>query len=69
MYEEEYSERFYWQLYKSKAAYRMALREELQGGFLYDWIVRARFDLAWLRPLAPLNAFSAQVVWVADNVW
>ncbi|CAN0565910.1 unnamed protein product, partial [Laminaria digitata] len=29
----------------------------------YDWIVRARFDVAWARPLPPLRSFSQEAVW------
>lgn len=69
LHREGYSHRFYWQLYKSLAAYRMALKEEISGGFLYDWIIRARYDLAWLRPLPPLRSFSPEVVWFAEKIW
>lgn len=69
LHREGYSHRFYWQLYKSLAAYRMALREEISGGFVYDWIVRARFDLAWLRPLPPLRSFSSEFMWFAEKIW
>ncbi|CAN0578208.1 unnamed protein product, partial [Laminaria digitata] len=31
--------------------------------FTYDWIVRARFDVAWARPLPPLRSFSQEAVW------
>lgn len=69
LHREGYSHRFYWQLYKSLAAYRMALKEEVLGSFVYDWIIRARFDLAWLRPLPPLRWFSPEVVWFAEKIW
>lgn len=64
-----YSHRFYWQLYKSLAAYRMAVNEEILGDFVYDWIIRARFDLAWLRPLPPLRSFSTEFMWFAEKIW
>lgn len=59
----------YWQLYKSLAAYRMAVKREREGGFTYDWILRARFDLAWVRPLPPLRLFSQEVVWLPNHYW
>lgn len=59
----------YWQLYKSLAAYRMAIREEEREGFRYDWIVRARFDTAWARPLPPLHLFSREMVWFGSQFW
>ena len=59
----------YWQLYKSLAAYRMALRHETEGGFKYDWIVRTRFDLAWTRPIPPLHFFSKEAVWMNAHYW
>lgn len=65
----EASESLYWQLYKSLAAYRMALRREAEDGFRYDWIVRTRFDLVWLRPLPPLRYFSREAVWLGSEFW
>lgn len=67
----------YWRLYGSLAAYRMAVQQEVEenhnsdkdGGFAYDWIVTTRFDVAWLRPLPPLRAFSREAVWVSESVW
>ena len=49
----------------------MALREEKRrgGDFTYDWIVRARFDVAWVRPLPPLRSFSRDVVWFGAQYW
>ena len=65
------SDGLYWQMYKSLAAYRMALREEKRkgGGFSYDWIIRARFDTAWIRPLPPLRSFSRDSVWFNRHFW
>lgn len=63
------SRNLYWQLYKSLAAYRMALHEEQKRGIVYDWIVRARFDLAWFRPLPPLGLFSKTAVWFGITNW
>ena len=70
-HEDEESDSLYWQLYKSLAAYRMALREEKRRGgeFKYDWIVRARFDVAWVRPLPPLSSFSREAVWFGPHYW
>lgn len=70
-YKDEASVNLYWQLYKSLAAYRMALREEKRRGgeFTYDWIVRARFDVAWVRPLPPLRSFSRDAVWFGALYW
>lgn len=65
----EFTDNLYWQLYKSLASYRMALREERGGHFVYDWIVRARFDVAWVRPLPPLRSFSRKSVWFGANYW
>lgn len=67
----------YWRLYGSLAAYRMAVQKEDEenensdedGTFAYDWIVTTRFDVAWLRPLPPLSAFSREAVWVGASVW
>lgn len=61
----------YWQLYKSLAAYRMAVREEKrkEGSFSYDWILRARFDVAWVRPLPPLRSFSRDSAWFNRQYW
>eukprot|EP00752_Nemacystus_decipiens_P007447 g6656.t1 len=69
--------RAYWRWYGSLAAYRMAVQQEVEenessdddGGFAYDWIVSTRFDVAWLRPLPPLPAFSREAVWVGTHVW
>lgn len=49
----------------------MALREEKRRGeeFTYDWIVRARFDVAWVRPLPPLKLFSREAVWFGAYYW
>ena len=70
-YKDEASVNLYWQLYKSLAAYRMALREEKRrgGDFTYDWIVRARFDVAWVRPLPPLTLFARDAVWFGAQYW
>lgn len=65
----EASPNLYWQLYKSLAAYRLALREESKSGFSYDWIIRARFDAAWIRPLPPLRTFSDNAVWFGMHYW
>ena len=61
----------YWQLYKALAAFRMAVRQEKQrgGGFSYDWIIRARFDVAWIRPLPSLRSFSRDSVWFNRHFW
>lgn len=59
----------YWQLYKSLAAFRMAQRKEAEEGFQYDWVVRTRFDLAWLRPLPPLQSFSRDAVLLGSDFW
>lgn len=70
-HQEEASRSLYWQLYKSLAAYRMALRQERRNGegFHYDWIIRGRFDVAWIRPLPPLRSFDRQVVWFGRQYW
>lgn len=65
----EGSPSLYWQLYKSLAAYRMALQAEQEGGFTYDWIVRTRFDTAWPRPCPPLRFFSRDAVWFGTHFW
>ncbi|CAM9175760.1 unnamed protein product, partial [Scytosiphon promiscuus] len=73
-------ERFYWHLYESLAAYRMALRKESEAGQMssevepphpptYDWIVSTRFDVAWARPLPSLRAFSPEEVWFGTKSW
>lgn len=71
MFRPDASNDLYWQTYKSLAAYRMALREEKRRGrgFAYDWIVRARFDVAWFRPLPPLRSFSREAVWFGRHYW
>lgn len=72
--------RFYWQLYESLAAYRMAVKRESENEDLssetetlhpstYDWIVGTRFDVAWARPLPSLRAFSSDVVWFDTKSW
>lgn len=68
-YRERGSLNLYWQLYKSLAAYCMAVKREREGAFSYDWILRARFDLAWVRPLPPLHLFSQEVVWFSNHYW
>ncbi|CAM9356811.1 unnamed protein product [Ectocarpus sp. 13 AM-2016] len=70
-YSPEASRSLYWQLYKSLAAYRMALREEkrIGCGFTYDWVIRGRLDVAWARPLPPLRSFSRQAVWFGRHYW
>lgn len=67
----------YWRLYGSLAAYQMAVQKEGEenedpdkdDGFAYDWIVSTRFDVAWLRSLPALRAFSREAVWVGAAVW
>lgn len=69
--------RAYWRMYGSLAAYRMAVQKESEenedsdkdDSFAYDWIVSTRFDVAWLRSLPPLGAFSREAVWVGAVVW
>jgi len=39
----------------------------LQSRGAYDWVVRARFDAAWARPLPPLLSFVPDRVWVKDT--
>lgn len=76
------SERFYWQLYESLAAYRLAVQREDEkekeaatiptsspASSKYDWIVTTRFDVAWKRSLPSLRAFSRDVVWFAAKSW
>ncbi|CAM9453584.1 unnamed protein product [Ectocarpus sp. 12 AP-2014] len=76
------SERFYWQLYESLAAYRLAVQREdekekeaatiptsLPASSKYDWIVTTRFDVAWKKSLPSLRAFSRDVVWFAAKSW
>lgn len=65
----EASPNLYWQLYKSLAAYRMALRQEHWSGDRYDWIIRARFDVAWIRPFPKLRMFSQDAVWFGMHYW
>lgn len=74
--EEASRTRAYWRLYGALAVYQMAVQNESEdedsgkdGGFAYDWIVTTRFDVAWLRPLPPLRAFSREAVWVGASVW
>lgn len=71
LFKPDASSGLYWQLYKSRAAYRMALREENRKGedFSYDWILRARLDVAWIRPLPPLRGFSRKWVWFNRHFW
>lgn len=59
----------YWQLYMSRAAYRMALEEESEENFVYDWIVHTRFDTTWIRPIPSLSLFSREVVWLDASSW
>lgn len=68
-YRDRASVNLYWQLYKSRAAYRMAVKREQEEAFSYDWIVRARFDLAWVRPVPSLHLFSREVVWFGNHYW
>ena len=71
MFRPDASNSLHWQLYKSLAAYRMAQQEEKKRGhnFAYDWIIRGRFDVAWVRPLPSLRSFSRESVWVGRNYW
>lgn len=59
----------YWHLYMSRAAYRMALEEEIEDNVVYDWIVHARFDATWIRPIPPLSLFSREAVWLDASSW
>ena len=59
----------YWQLYMSRAAYRMALKKESEGAFKYDWIVHTRFDATWIRPIPSLSLFSRGAVWLDARSW
>ncbi len=68
----------YWRLYASLASFRMAVRRESEeneglvdddGDFVFDWIVSARFDVGWLRPLPPLRSFSRDAVWLSARTW
>ncbi|CAM9268601.1 unnamed protein product [Ectocarpus fasciculatus] len=76
------SERFYWQLYESLAAYRLVVQREddkekgsatiptsSPTSLKYDWIVTTRFDVAWKKSLPSLRAFSRDVVWFAAKSW
>lgn len=65
----EASPNLYWQLYKLLAAYRLALQEENSAGFRYDWIIRARFDAAWIGRLPPLSMFTKNAVWLGMHYW
>ena len=66
---EEDRPNLYWQLYMSRAAYHMALEEESEEGFTYDWIVHTRFDATWIRPIPPLSLFSREAVWLDASSW
>lgn len=61
----------YWRLYMSRAAYRLALEEEKESeeSFEYDWIVHARFDATWIRPMPSPRLFSREVVWLDASSW
>ena len=56
----------------------MALEEEARKGgvshgggqgFAYDWIVRARFDVAWVRPIPPLRLFPREAIYFHSHYW
>ena len=65
----EHGPDLYWQLYMSRAAYRMVLEEERERNSVYDWIVHARFDATWIRPIPPLSLFSREAVWLDARSW
>ena len=57
------------QLQKLAACYRLVEAEELRRGVRYEWLVRARPDLAWIAPLAPLRLFPNDRVYLGAQYW
>lgn len=48
-------------------AYQMALKQQEESGFEYDWFVHARLDMAWGSPIKPVNIWSPLKMWVPDS--
>ena len=60
----------YPQLYKMAHAFHfMLLPQERRLGRRYSWVLRLRWDLAWLRPPPPLSALSREVVSLSYQFW
>jgi hypothetical protein len=57
------------QLEKIHACYSLVVDHEASRGWPYDWIVRTRPDLGWLRPLPPADSFAREHVYVPSNYW
>jgi hypothetical protein len=45
------------------AAYQMAMEEEKDKGFVYDWVVHARLDMGWGAPVQPHSVWSKEKIW------
>ena len=60
----------YPQLYKLAAAYKsLVLPREKENGRPFDWLVRCRWDLAWLRPPPPLVALRTDAISLPYSFW
>lgn len=66
--EQSYASAAHSQLAKVAACWRHVEQAELARG-RYDWIVRARPDLAWLEQPPPLSLFPADRVYVPAHYW
>lgn len=58
------------QLWKLAACYRMVEQHEREQGWQYTWVVRARPDTGWLENAPPVQAFTADRIYVGQpSVW
>jgi hypothetical protein len=53
---------------KIMKCYELVLEHEVHRG-RYAWVVRARFDGGWYRPLPPVSAFRSDRVWLKNTVY
>lgn len=67
----------FFQLYKTAACFGLVeSAEAVQSAYRspmnharYDWIIRARPDLAWIAPLASINLFQNDRVYLPGHFW
>jgi hypothetical protein len=52
---------------ETKSAIQRGGSGQVNNKFNYAWVVRARFDAAWVRVLPPLHTFASDRVWVPDT--
>lgn len=57
------------QLSKLASCWRLVEAAERETGDEYDWVIRARPDLAWVERVLPLRYFAADRAYVSAHYW